>query len=549
MKYRIGDYGNYIFDASAKTITFSDLKAGSNYNMKLSDILMITNVTDNVIIYRFEEQGKGGSLSGTNNSTLTLDYDTTSMSDTDELLIYVDTPDHSTSYDSTTEFFNEINITERGASFPVDLQSKVSTEGMTFMDGIVHTLSDTDTEDGFLQIFRASADNVNTIYFACKGEEAAFVDTLVDAFDYPNEAGFDAVWVSSNSTNWNVRRDTYPIYSGTACMRLDVNNSSALNATVTKTYSSYQDWSTNTTLSFRVYCDELTGKIQLRIRDNVGNVMTQNITFPARNVWYLNEARFEEMSGYSSMDMSNISEIEFLCQDTNSNPQYYIDDMHLNNSNYIVSIDLDIELYDFGSNSSPTTIGTPMTLDDGTTSANVQVNQQSRIHTIDLYKGVYNNNNLTIGNYYGIYIKRPTTGTVHLLGKSTEQLYSSGICGTVESSSITSLSNKSLGFTVFSEIPGIVRKIIVKPNNQSVGSYIYIMMIDKQSSKLNRILSGIEMGTETEKLIQFGQDMPDVIYVGDEYTLNMVWADSLASLANKVIVDVTYSYKSFPIYG
>lgn len=68
---------DYIFDASAKTITASDFT-------KLSEIALITNVTDNVIIYNFADLVKGGSLSG---RVLTLDYDTTAMDDTDQLQI------------------------------------------------------------------------------------------------------------------------------------------------------------------------------------------------------------------------------------------------------------------------------------------------------------------------------------------------------------------------------------------------------------------------------------------------------------------------------
>ena len=71
---------SYTFDASAKTITCSSFST-------LDGILLITNVTDNVIIYNFADPTKGGSLTS---STLTLVYDTSSMSDSDSLLIYVD---------------------------------------------------------------------------------------------------------------------------------------------------------------------------------------------------------------------------------------------------------------------------------------------------------------------------------------------------------------------------------------------------------------------------------------------------------------------------
>ncbi len=71
---------NYTFDASAKTIVSSDFTS-------LEKILLITNVTDGLLIYNFADPAKGGSLAGT---TLTLDYDTTSMDDADKIQIFVD---------------------------------------------------------------------------------------------------------------------------------------------------------------------------------------------------------------------------------------------------------------------------------------------------------------------------------------------------------------------------------------------------------------------------------------------------------------------------
>jgi len=70
------------FDASAQTIvhpSFSDVG--------LAGIQLITNVTDGVIIYNFADATKGGTLA---TDTLTLEYDTTSMSDTDDLMILVE---------------------------------------------------------------------------------------------------------------------------------------------------------------------------------------------------------------------------------------------------------------------------------------------------------------------------------------------------------------------------------------------------------------------------------------------------------------------------
>ena len=57
----------YLFDASAKTVMFLDYST-----IDLDRILLITNVTDGLIIYNFADSAAGGAVSG---NVLTLEYD------------------------------------------------------------------------------------------------------------------------------------------------------------------------------------------------------------------------------------------------------------------------------------------------------------------------------------------------------------------------------------------------------------------------------------------------------------------------------------------
>lgn len=74
----------YIFDASAKTVQFIDYEY-----IDLKRIRVITNVTKQTVLYSIFGLNKGGTVSG---NTVTLDYDTTAMDDTDILSIYYDDP-------------------------------------------------------------------------------------------------------------------------------------------------------------------------------------------------------------------------------------------------------------------------------------------------------------------------------------------------------------------------------------------------------------------------------------------------------------------------
>jgi hypothetical protein len=80
---------NYTFDASAGTIRVKG-------NWTLRTLILITNVTDNIIIYNFADATAGGTVSynsSSNETTISLVYNTTSMSDGDELQILVDEQD------------------------------------------------------------------------------------------------------------------------------------------------------------------------------------------------------------------------------------------------------------------------------------------------------------------------------------------------------------------------------------------------------------------------------------------------------------------------
>ena len=78
---------NYIFDKTARTITFTDYDT-----ISLSRIVLITNIENNIMIYNFGGTGKGGTVSG---NVLTLDYDTSSMGNSDTLQIIYDDKDAS----------------------------------------------------------------------------------------------------------------------------------------------------------------------------------------------------------------------------------------------------------------------------------------------------------------------------------------------------------------------------------------------------------------------------------------------------------------------
>lgn len=92
---------SYSFDASEKKVTFTDFTT-----IDLERVLMITNVTDNIIIYLFKTPTKGGTVSG---NILTLTYDTSTMSDSDDLQIFYDDVYYDTLTDALYELISRLD--------------------------------------------------------------------------------------------------------------------------------------------------------------------------------------------------------------------------------------------------------------------------------------------------------------------------------------------------------------------------------------------------------------------------------------------------------
>ena len=78
---------NYIFDPANRQIKIYD-------NVSLKKLLLITNVTDNIILYNFADQAKGATSvaydAATEHTVITLEHDTTAMSATDNLQIFIE---------------------------------------------------------------------------------------------------------------------------------------------------------------------------------------------------------------------------------------------------------------------------------------------------------------------------------------------------------------------------------------------------------------------------------------------------------------------------
>ena len=84
--YNGATLGTYTFNPSTKQIAI----IGLPFNLSLEQLLLITDVNANIIIYNFAVPALGATIS---NNVITLDYSCAGLVSTDPLQIYVDVPD------------------------------------------------------------------------------------------------------------------------------------------------------------------------------------------------------------------------------------------------------------------------------------------------------------------------------------------------------------------------------------------------------------------------------------------------------------------------
>jgi hypothetical protein len=125
LKYLIGvDKGRYSFNTETKEIAIFDVPV-----FALEQVLLITNVTKNRVIYNFAEAGHGAILIG---NILTIDVSTSNM-EGDVLQIWMEFPEESASHNNF-EVLNQILAELKNISFYLHEMPFVLNNGKQFIE-------------------------------------------------------------------------------------------------------------------------------------------------------------------------------------------------------------------------------------------------------------------------------------------------------------------------------------------------------------------------------------------------------------------------------
>jgi len=126
---------NYGFDASLKKVTLTDYSG----DFDIEGLLLIVNVTDNVIIYNFAVDGLGHTVVADHVVTLEL-ASITSMDDADKLLIYYDDPVATQLVDLGTN--NDVTVTSGAITVDGTVTANLGTTDNNVLDDVSDKLSD-----------------------------------------------------------------------------------------------------------------------------------------------------------------------------------------------------------------------------------------------------------------------------------------------------------------------------------------------------------------------------------------------------------------------
>lgn len=131
---------NYSFNKTTKQVTFSDYAS-----ITLENVLLITDVTNNLCIYQANYPGRGGSVAG---NVLTLDFDTNTVDfdNTDKLQIFYEQADSAVA--STVDVATvpaPLNITGSGAAASA-LRVQLADESLSALENINVTVSNSAVE-------------------------------------------------------------------------------------------------------------------------------------------------------------------------------------------------------------------------------------------------------------------------------------------------------------------------------------------------------------------------------------------------------------------
>lgn len=391
----------------------------------------------------------------------------------------------------------------------------------------------------YLQVFRLDSNNIKDIIGSFKTNP---LTSLIDNFD----SGVTSNWIS-DSGNITVSAESNIVYEGTGSMRVRTRNNNAVGDSVNRTFGTAQDLSDIFSLNFHYRTEDNQVIWSMIVEDDTGK-QSKSVDFsaPTNNNWAeinLVKDSFTDLQ-VNSTDWSNIKKIIWYCEVTHGkNDDHYFD--ILNSYTEVSTGNISISYYDFGTNANPTSLsqGTLLTSDDGNTIMSGDFNAPVRTKgEMDFTIGVKSGNEITPGNYYGVYIELTN---ITIYGSNT-QTYQSGKFYSVDNSNNLIDENKTLYFGIYS-VPSewSIKHFHFRANAIGKETEIYVTSLDSNGSVHESEISDLKFVAETNLVFQ----IEDETILHKDDILRLTAFHDVNSDVTYISFNLEFSYKNFVRYG
>ena len=351
-----------------------------------------------------------------------------------------------------------------------------------------NTIRNIESGNKLIQIFKASHTNFDRVDFALNYATGTNVYIIDDFDSYTTEDEIEAVWVSTDENQINVDTVVNTV-TNSKVLKMTVYNNGELDY-VTKTYSTPQDFSAYTDVSFdwTQTVIQIYSQFTMQWIDSYGEVLEHPINILANNLWETNTyniSAFTPASG-GTFDPSSVSKVRFYCETADRVCEIHVDNLMFS-APAASHENIGFELYGFDGEGEPTS---SHTLADFTllNSDHDEVLLEKRIDTpsSDMYtfhyeRGVHTSESaLTIGNYYAMVLTGINNDTIQTAAyNNTEesiQPYSSGKLFKVLSGQTTFIEDAftSLMFTIQVIVPVYVSGLSFASNAPAGNSFLRI---------------------------------------------------------------------------
>ncbi|MEA3370809.1 MAG: hypothetical protein U9Q40_05660 [Campylobacterota bacterium] len=441
------------------------------------------------------------------------------------------------------------SIPERGATSYIQILPKNEAVSQVLEDTEVFTLAHDSIEDGIVQVFKATEfDNVNGFKTLAKGQHpgTSIVNSTFAFEEYTTDEELRVDW---NTTTWwdddeiELYLDSDEALNGEYCCRIRA-HSNCEGLALYREFASPLDWSGIENVQFNWMSEktEWCSRWRLKFHDSTGQISSIDFNNTSRNTWELKSFNKQLFSNLGVTDWSQIVKIEFENVNSQSTHNCYLDSIEITTNTEADRILLDTQLIHFGTSPDFATLGSIKTLDDNHDSAELMIDiEVNRMSEANIQYGATRNDwKLIAGDYYGIYIKKPTIGSVKFYGSNT-QTFVDGNLYSNSSGALTAL-NKSLGFMINTFTSSTIKKLKVRQDVHSPNSTFNLMIINPDDFTVNQYL-----GTYTFEVcdiieIEFDYSVPESITINNANHLYGYYQDSFESEASQLHICPRYHY-------